>query len=195
MPSVFEERQEDLHYIFKAKATTRDADHAALLSAQRIGRARTMLTPFVLRRKKEQVLKHLPTKTNRMEYCTLHPAQKEVYDGLVEKARERARVRLEGGKVPKGDENNPLMQLRKAAIHPMLFRRHFTDEKIEKMCDILRKKDPTNFPTDKNHKRDHLIQEMQLGSDYWLHGWCGSYPCIRSFDVADLAWMNSGKVE
>ncbi|TVY90307.1 ATP-dependent helicase [Lachnellula willkommii] len=195
MPSVFEERQEDLHYIFKAKATTRDADHAALLSAQRIGRARTMLTPFVLRRKKEQVLKHLPTKTNRMEYCTLHPAQKEVYDGLVEKARERARVRLEGGKVPKGDENNPLMQLRKAAIHPMLFRRHFTDEKIEKMCDILRKKDPTNFPTDKHHKRDHLIQEMQLGSDYWLHGWCGSYPCIRSFDVADLAWMNSGKVE
>ncbi|TVY28080.1 ATP-dependent helicase [Lachnellula hyalina] len=195
MPSVFEERQEDLQYIFKAKATTRDADHAALLSAQRIGRAKTMLTPFVLRRKKEQVLKHLPTKTNRMEYCTLHPAQKEVYDGLVGKARERAQVRLEGKKIPKGDENNPLMQLRKAAIHPMLFRRHFTDEKIEKMCNILRKKDPTNFPTDKNHKREHLIQEMQLGSDYWLHGWCLSYPCIRSFDVADLAWMNSGKVE
>ncbi|TVY33488.1 ATP-dependent helicase, partial [Lachnellula occidentalis] len=195
MPSIFEERQEDLQYIFKAKATTRDADHAALLSAQRIGRARTMLTPFVLRRKKEQVLKHLPTKTNRMEYCTLHPAQKEVYDGLVGKARERAKVRLEGGKAPKGDENNPLMQLRKAAIHPMLFRRHFTDAKVEKMCDILRKKDPTNFPTDKNHKREHLVQEMQLGSDYWLHGWCLSYPCIRSFDVPDLAWMNSGKVE
>jgi len=195
MPNIFEERNDDLNYIFKAKATTRDADHAALLSAQRIGRARTMLTPFVLRRKKEQVLKHLPPKANRVEYCTLHHTQKEVYDGLVDKARERARIRLEGGKAPKGDENNPLMQLRKAAIHPMLFRRHFTNEKIEKMCDILRKKEPDNFPTGKNHKREHLIQEMQSGSDYWLHGWCQSYPCIRSFDVADLAWMNSGKVE
>lgn len=197
MPNVFEERADDLNYIFKAKATTRDADHAALLSAQRIGRARTMLTPFVLRRKKDQVLKHLPIKTCRVEYTNLHPAQKEVYDGHIDQARERARIRLEGGKVPKreNDENNPLMQLRKAAIHPLLFRRHFTDEKIEKMADILRKKDPVNFPTDKNHKREHLVQEMKNGSDYWLHGWCQSYPCIRSFDIADLAWMNSGKVE
>ncbi|TVY84992.1 ATP-dependent helicase fft2 [Lachnellula suecica] len=195
MPSVFEERAENLNYIFKAKATTRDADHAALLSAQRISRAKTMLTPFILRRKKDQVLKHLPTKTCRVQYATLHPAQKKVYDAHIEQARERAKARVEGTKVPKSDENNPLMQLRKAAIHPMLFRRHFTDQKIQKMADILRKKEPVKFPTDKNHKREHLVQEMQNGSDYWLHGWCIEYPCIRSFDVPDLAWMNSGKVE
>ncbi|KAH6675494.1 family helicase/ATPase-like protein [Halenospora varia] len=195
LPEVFQERADDLNYIFKAKASTRDADHAALLSAQRIARARSMLTPFILKRKKAQVLKHLPTKTCRVEYTTLHPSQKNIYDGHLGQARERARIRVEGGKIPKNDENNPLMQLRKAAIHPLLFRRHFTDEKIEKMADILRKKDPINFPTDKDHRREHLVEEMRAGSDYWLHQWCLDYPCIRSYDIKDLAWMNSGKVE
>jgi SWI/SNF-related matrix-associated actin-dependent regulator of chromatin subfamily A containing DEAD/H box 1 len=193
MPHVFKELEEDLNYIFKTKTTTRDADHAALLSAQRIARAKSMLTPFVLRRKKTQVLKHLPAKTLRVEYAIIHPSQKEIYDGHLDQARERARIRVEGGKVPKTDENNPLMQLRKAAIHPLLFRRHFTNEKIEKMADILRKKDPVNFPV--SNKRVHLIEEMRNGSDFWLHQWCLDYPCIRSFDIPDLAWMDSGKVE
>ncbi|CAG8960588.1 hypothetical protein HYFRA_00013411 [Hymenoscyphus fraxineus] len=197
MPIVFQERAEDLNYIFKAKAKTGDKDHAALLSAQRIARARSMLTPFVLRRKKAQVLKHLPSKTCRVEYATLHETQKKIYDGHINQARERARLRVEGAKIPKNanDENNPLMQLRKAAIHPMLFRRHFTNEKIEKMADILRKKLPGDFPSDKNHKREHLIEEMRSGSDFWLHRWCYDFECIRKFDVPDLEWMNSGKVE
>lgn len=193
LPGVFQERQEDLSFIFKAKATTRDADHAALLSAQRIARARSMLTPFVLRRKKAQVLKHLPSKTCRVEYCTLHSAQKDIYDGHLDQARERARIRVEGGKIPKSDENNPLMQLRKAAIHPLLFRRHFTNAKIEKMADTLRKKEPVNFPA--TAKRAHLIEEMQKGSDFWLHQWCIDYPCISTFDIPDLAWLDSGKVD
>ena len=193
LPDVFTERQEDLNYIFKAKATTKDAGHAALLSAQRIARARSMLTPFVLRRKKAQVLKHLPAKVCRVEYCTLHSAQKEIYDGHIDQARERARIRVEGGRIPKTDENNPLMQLRKAAIHPLLFRRHFTNEKIEKMADILRKQEPVNFPA--SHKRAHLIGEMRSGSDFWLHQWCLDYPCISSFDIPNLAWLDSGKVD
>ncbi|CZS91571.1 related to helicases of the Snf2/Rad54 family [Rhynchosporium agropyri] len=193
LPDVFKEVEEDLTFIFKAKASTADADHAALLSAQRIARARSMLTPFVLRRKKAQVLKHLPAKLCRVQYCDLHESQKGVYNGHLDAARERARARLEGVKAPKTEENNPLMQLRKAAIHPLLFRRHFSDEKIEKMVDILRKKDPVNFPA--SHKRAHLVEEMHKGSDFWLHQWCLDYPCIRSFDIPNVAWMDSGKVE
>jgi SWI/SNF-related matrix-associated actin-dependent regulator 1 of chromatin subfamily A len=193
LPGVFKEVEAQLSYIFKAKATTTDAEHSALLSAQRIQRARSMLTPFVLRRKKEQVLKHLPPKVCRVQYCTLHPAQKEIYDGHLDQARDRARIRLAGGKIPKTDENNPLMQLRKASIHPLLFRRHFTDEKIERMADSLRKRDPVNFPA--SNKRHHLIEEMRNASDFWLHQWCLDYPSISSFDIPDLAWMDSGKVE
>jgi SWI/SNF-related matrix-associated actin-dependent regulator 1 of chromatin subfamily A len=197
LPEFFEEVVEDLHYIFKAKATTRDTDHAALLSAQRIARARSMLTPFILRRKKHQVLKHLPPKTLRVEHCNLHPDQAKIYNGHLDQARERARIAKEGGKALKAenDENNPLMQLRKAAIHHLLFRRYFTNEKIEKMADILRAKAVKEFRSDKNHQRHHLISEMRGLSDFTLHYWCGQYPCIASFDIPGLPWMDSGKVE
>ncbi|APA06444.1 hypothetical protein SS1G_12881 [Sclerotinia sclerotiorum 1980 UF-70] len=194
LPDVFKEREEDLNYIFKAKATTRDTDHGALLSAERITRARSMLTPFVLRRKKHQVLKHLPTKFCRVERCNLESTQAKIYNEHADAAKERARKRLEGAKIPplKSEENNPIMQLRKAAIHPLLFRRHFTNEKIEKMVDILRKKEPDNFPP--SAKRIHLVEEMRNASDFWLHTWCVLYPCIKSFDVKKNAWMDSGKV-
>ncbi|OBT89930.1 hypothetical protein VE02_01495 [Pseudogymnoascus sp. 03VT05] len=191
LPDIFRERQEDLEFIFKHKASTRDSDHAALLSAQRIARAKSMLTPFVLRRKKAQVLKHMPAKICKVEYCEMHPSQAEIYNGLRGRASERAQLRLSGGKVPNDGENNPLMQLRKAAIHPMLFRRHFTDDKLEKMVDLLRRQEPDEF----SQPRDKILMEMKLLQDYYLHTWCLRYPCIKKFDTPDLTWMNSGKVD
>jgi len=193
LPSVFKEVEEDLEYIFKAKATTSDESHAALLSQQRIARARSMLTPFVLRRKKEQVMKDLPIKTSRVVYCRMTKEQKVIYDGHEAQVLDRARIRVGGGRVPKSDENNPMMQLRKAAIHPQLFRRHFTDASIEKMCDILRKKVPEEFLA--TQKRNLLIAEMCGHSDFVLHRWCMIYPCINTFDVPELSWMKSGKVK
>ncbi|RDW85075.1 hypothetical protein BP6252_02665 [Coleophoma cylindrospora] len=194
LPQVFHEKAEEMSIIFKNKIQVRDADHGALLSAQRIARARSMLTPFVLRRKKAQVLKHLPAKLLRVQYCSMEPAQKEIYSGHIEEAKERARARVNKTKMTKNEnqENNPLMQLRKASIHPLLFRRHFTNDKIEKMADILRKREPENFPS--SAKREHLVNEMRLGSDFWLHNWCMDFPSIKKFDVPDLAWMDSGKV-
>jgi SWI/SNF-related matrix-associated actin-dependent regulator 1 of chromatin subfamily A len=191
LPEVFQERSEDLGFIFGHKASTRDASHAALLSAQRIARAKSMLTPFVLRRKKAQVLKHMPEKICRVEFCDMHPQQTEVYQSLQGKAMERAKLRAAGENVPNDGENNPLMQLRKAAIHPMLFRRHFDDAKLVKMRDILRKYEPDEF----NQPADKILLEMQGFSDFKLHIWCRLYPCIKKFGTPDLSWMNSGKVE
>lgn len=193
LPNVFRSVEEQLGVIFKHKAKTSDTDHAALLSAQRIARAKSMLTPFVLRRKKHQVLKHMPPKVCRVEYCDLHDGQADVYDGHLNKAKDLAKLKASGGKASKGDENNPMMQLRKAAIHPMLFRRHFTDAKLEKMVDILKKREPEDFPP--SQTRDKILQEMQGLSDHYLHRWCRLYPSIRSFDVKEGVWMDSGKVE
>ncbi len=49
-PTIFESAEEELRQIFKvhAKGTVN------LLSQQRVSRARIMMTPFVLRRKKAQ---------------------------------------------------------------------------------------------------------------------------------------------
>lgn len=191
LPEIFQDRKEELDLIFKHKASTRDSNHAALLSSQRITRAKSMLTPFVLRRKKDQVLKHMPAKTCRVEYCELHPSQAIIYNGLREKGWKQSQVRMQGVKILNDRENNPLMQLRKAAIHPMLFRRHFTDSKIRNMLELLHKHEPTDFPSKNAH---HLRKEMTGLSDWYLHIWCKLHPCISKFDVPDLTWMNSGKV-
>ena len=157
-----------------------------------------MLTPFVLRRKKHQVLKHLPSKMNRMVFCGIHKEQEKIYNAHVDAAKERARARVEGVKLlakSDADENNPLMQLRKAAIHPLLFRRHFSNDKIEKMVDLLRKQEPEEFPSTDLRRREHVVGEMQSLSDSYLHLWCLKYPCISKFDIPKGSCMNSGKVE
>lgn len=94
MPTVFYSKKDEgddnvqamLQVLFKHKAKVTESDsHSSLLSAQRIQRARTMLTPFILRRKKAQVLKHLPKKTSRVEYCELTPTQKTLYHEQLQK--------------------------------------------------------------------------------------------------------------
>src|SRR4051812_41460567 len=57
LPDLFNEKREQLQSIFKFKAKTSDgaSESIKLLSQERIKRARTMMTPFVLRRRKNQV--------------------------------------------------------------------------------------------------------------------------------------------
>lgn len=189
LPSLFKERRGDLDYIFKAKARTTDDDHSALLSAQRIARAKSMMTPFVLRRKKHQVLKHLPAKTSRIEYCDMTPAQWEVYHGEYERAREAMRARAAGEK-PASETGNMLMQLRKAAIHPMLFRRWFDDATIAKMA-----KDCLKEPDLLDRNEELVLEDMSVYSDFQLHTFCEEHPTTMArYDVPSDAWMDSGKV-
>ena len=192
LPKLFLDLADELKYVFQHKASTKDKDHAALLSKQRVERAKKMLTPFVLRRKKDQVLKHMPKKISSVEYCEMVPAQAELYASFKDRAIERAKIIAEGGKPAKeSDSNNHIMQLRKAAIHPMLFRRFFTDKKVNEMCDLLRRHEPAEF----KQPRDKILEEMLILSDYQLHLWCRDFPCINKYDVPDKSWMEAGKID
>lgn len=75
LPSVFNEKRDELASIFKYKAKTTDDEesNSALLSVQRIKRARAMMTPFVLRRKKQQVSQapHLNLHSPSCAVCVL----------------------------------------------------------------------------------------------------------------------------
>jgi SWI/SNF-related matrix-associated actin-dependent regulator of chromatin subfamily A containing DEAD/H box 1 len=46
-----------------------------------------MMTPFVLRRKKAQVLKDLPQKLERVEWCEMTPLQREVYGEAIMRSK------------------------------------------------------------------------------------------------------------
>lgn len=115
------------------------------------------MTPFVLRRKKAQVLQDLPPKKEIIEYCDMTPTQREIYretlakhkkavieyapsgtntpiEAPAPKKRGKAAAAKTGKPVQENTTSNILMSLRKAANHPMLFRRLYDDKKIRQMA-------------------------------------------------------------
>ena len=189
LPSVFREHSEDLEAIFGHKVKTTDESHAALLSNQRIARAKSMMTPFVLRRKKHQVLKHLPAKIRRVEYCELSKAQSEIYE--MEKARALRIVTARASGEKTGNETaNIMMALRKASIHPLLFRRLYNDTVIAKMSKACVREEEY-----KESNVELIYEDMEVMTDMELHRFCEHHPrTMTKFRLNDDPWMDSGKV-
>jgi SWI/SNF-related matrix-associated actin-dependent regulator 1 of chromatin subfamily A len=194
-PDLFREHFADLEALFNQKVSLQDVSNGALLYSERVTRARSILEPFILQRRKEQVLMSLPPKTSRMVYCELDKTQKKIYDGY-ERYFRRGKDLRPAAPEPKGtdpDLNNIWMQLRKSAIHPQLFRRWFTDEKVAEMANILMRKIDQSILQQDN--LGHLVAELKNCSDFELHLWCRDYPCIRKFDIPELSFMKSGKIQ
>lgn len=189
LPSVFKERKEDLEYIFSAKAKTVDDTHSALLSAQRIARAKSMLTPFVLRRKKHQVI-DLPRKTAHVGYCEMNAAQREIYTHETETVKQLIADR-EAGKKTGTKSANILMKLRQAAIHPLFFRRLYSNETLSRIAKACLK-DPKWALSDP----DQIYEELQAYNDFEVHTLCAKNPtALSKFTLKNEEWMMSGKVD
>jgi len=175
LPNVFNEHSENLSYIFSHKAKTTDDSHAALLSVQRIARAKAMMTPFVLRRKKHQVLKNLPEKTHRVEYCDLSTSQIEIYEAETQKAQKIVQNRAAGIKSAKNESANIIMALRKASIHPLLARRLYTDAIIAKISEAC-----VNEPQLPDRNPDLCFEDLSIMTDHEIHNFCATYPGTMS---------------
>lgn len=200
-PRLFSRDRELIEELFVQKTSLQEVSEGAALHSDRIQRARGILEPFILLRKKEVVLKSLPTKTRRVVYCNMTEDQKKLYQELV--ARFRKSKKMEGkteqtatktlASGRKNDENNPWVQLRKAASHAMQFRRFFDDKRCEAMAKSLMKN--VSQKELRQPSLHYLTEELKALSDFELHVWCHDYPCLRRFDCPDGAWLDSGKVE
>jgi SWI/SNF-related matrix-associated actin-dependent regulator of chromatin subfamily A containing DEAD/H box 1 len=192
LPTVFAKNSEALKSIFKLKPTSSAGTSAALLSQQRILRAKTMMTPFVLRRRKIHVLKDLPGKTHRVEYCEMHPSQQVIYDEILQKQRDQIAARARGEIATKDVANNVLMQLRKAASHPLLFRKIFTEKKIKVMAKEIMKEDKYGTA---EHSQEAIYEDMSYMWDFTLHKLCLEHASIGRFALSNEEWMVAGKVD
>ncbi|KAG0254244.1 hypothetical protein DFQ27_006955, partial [Actinomortierella ambigua] len=217
MPALFQEHEEVLRTMFKVKIDTAN-EKSNLLSKERITRARQMIAPFVLRRKKIHVLKDLPAKIHTIVECDLVPAQRALYNRLMETSALQAALReseaaevaaaaalLEGGVVKGGGATanskgkkqttttpkttaaaakavaatrkaaneqfaNLLMQLRKAADHPMLFRERYEDGQLRTMAKTITRE--IEF-CDSNI--DYIEEDMSVMTDFELDRLCKQY--------------------
>nr|XP_019012216.1 uncharacterized protein I206_03060 [Kwoniella pini CBS 10737]OCF50997.1 hypothetical protein I206_03060 [Kwoniella pini CBS 10737] len=174
---TFADAEPYLRAIFKSQGS------ANLLSQQRTSRARTMLTPFVLRRRKALVL-NLPPKTESVEHCEMTKVQAKLYNETMNRSK---KVLQELTKPKKGQStigassSNILMDLRKAASHPLLFRRLYTDAKIKKLA-----KECLNTPTYCDSRLDYVIEDLEVSSSYFIE--------LRKYALDPELFLEGGKI-
>jgi SWI/SNF-related matrix-associated actin-dependent regulator 1 of chromatin subfamily A len=107
------------------------------------------------------VLKELPKKTERIEWCEMTTQQRNIYNDALNRSRKTIfdlesesstpgtpiNGRAKSSKKPKApktkdrlyleNSSNVLMDLRKAASHPMLFRTQYTDKTLDAITKVL----------------------------------------------------------
>lgn len=199
-PNIFKEAEDYLRQIFKvhSKGTVN------MLSRQRVSRARTMMTPFVLRRRKAQVLLDLPPRTERIVECRMTPLQQDLYDNALRKNRSiieevkdddeddgSAAVAKKDPKAKDDTSTNVLMDLRKAASHPLLFRSRYNDATLRKLAKAALKEEEFKTSVEKLVIEDmevnrvvsqfrfrRLMIPVQIMTDAELHFFCKAHPKV-----------------
>ena len=184
LPRLFTDVAESFRAIFRVKPSAQ----AGLLAHDRVSRAKQMMTPFVLRRRKDQVLRELPKKTERIEWCEMSPLQQEIYNQSLQRSRrvfmeheeeedELALAEAAGQKNrPKKKKqlkaqqqdlsSNVLMDLRKATSHPMLFRRLYNDEQLKTLA-----KECLQEPEFMNSKYQLVLEDMSVSESPVAMSW------------------------
>ncbi|EAU91796.2 Fun30p [Coprinopsis cinerea okayama7 len=176
------------------------------------------------------VLKDLPNKSERIEWCEMTELQQAIYNDALERSRKTildAELDTPDTGTPTGtgkpttkkkirpkdkmyveNSSNVLMDLRKAASHPMLFRTLFTDDNLTGMARQLLKE-----PDYKKRGAlfEYVKEDMTVMTDAELQVFCSTYKacisslvwrgrsnlnhqCLRKFLKNDDVYLNAGKV-
>ncbi|KAJ7188174.1 SNF2 family N-terminal domain-containing protein [Mycena filopes] len=222
LPEQFSDSMTSLRAIFKVKGDSK----VSLLSQERVSRAKKMMTPFVLRRRKDQVLTDLPKKTERIEWCEMTALQKSIYSETLLRSRKfvleiendesregtatppvaaagtskannkkKGRAAAGAAKQKKSyleNSSNVLMDLRKGALHPMLFRTRFTDEILSGITKQLLKE--PDFK--KRGALFELVREdMSVMTDAELQLFCATYKSTQKYLQDTGCYLDAGKVQ
>jgi SWI/SNF-related matrix-associated actin-dependent regulator 1 of chromatin subfamily A len=172
MPGLFFDHLEALTELFDRRGPAgailrgQTGDTVAM---QRVERARRIMVPFLLRRKKADVISELPQKIEILKKCVMTTSQHEMYQEMMRESKKciadavaatgahnsqadaqasgarRGRGRPKksaGGPAPKEAQKSLagiLMRLRKIANHPLLERRLYDNQRLREMSKKIMK--------------------------------------------------------
>ncbi|XP_076357814.1 SWI/SNF-related matrix-associated actin-dependent regulator of chromatin subfamily A containing DEAD/H box 1 homolog isoform X2 [Tachypleus tridentatus] len=189
MPNMFDGKIDQVKQMFTA--VCKSEENRNKFERERIDHAKKMLKPFLLRRLKSEVLQQLPTKHEEIIHCPLSDVQKDHYDRLVARLSKEVQEGRDGNRDNVTKSNaGMMMQLRKAANHPLLFRNHYNNELIRKMARKIMKE-----PTHREANEDRVVEDMQVMSDFELHTLCKLYKMLSSFKLNPDIICDSGKLK
>ncbi|KAJ8285279.1 hypothetical protein GJAV_G00024990 [Gymnothorax javanicus] len=177
MPTMFSSSTSQIAKMFSMKSS----EEKSVFEQDRIAHAKLIMKPFILRRVKNEVLKQLPDKEEKLEFCPMSEKQQELYSALFQRLKS-------SGTSEKRELSNVMMALRKMANHPLLHRQYYTTQKLAAMSRLMLK-EPSHFDAD-----PALIQEdMEVMSDFELHRLCQQYSSLRTHQLASEQLLDSGK--
>ncbi|XP_071763311.1 SWI/SNF-related matrix-associated actin-dependent regulator of chromatin subfamily A containing DEAD/H box 1A [Centroberyx gerrardi] len=177
MPSLFSSSTTQISKMFSMKSH----EEQSRFERDRITQAKLIMKPFILRRIKNEVLRQLPAKEEKIEFCSMSEKQQVLYQTLLKKLKK-------SNTGEKRELCNVMMQLRKMANHPLLHRQYYTTEKLKAMSKLMLK-EPSHFDAEAA-----LIQEdMEVMSDFELHRLCQQYTSISSYQLETHLLLDSGK--
>ncbi|XP_062113112.1 protein CHROMATIN REMODELING 19 [Humulus lupulus] len=177
--------QNDLHELWSLLEfmlpdlfSTEDVDLKKLLNAEDrdlIGRMKSILGPFILRRLKSDVMQQLVPKIQKVEYVAMRKQQEDAYKEAIEEYRAASRARLEKGSenqtnsifgvLPRRQISNYFVQFRKIANHPLLVRRIYSDEDVIRFARKLHPMGAFGFEC----TVDKVIAELKSYNDFSIH--------------------------
>ncbi|XP_061623861.1 SWI/SNF-related matrix-associated actin-dependent regulator of chromatin subfamily A containing DEAD/H box 1A isoform X2 [Phyllopteryx taeniolatus] len=175
MPSMFSSSTTQLSKMFSMKSH----EEQSQFQKDRISQAKRIMKPFILRRVKNEVLKQLPDKEEKVEYCSMSEKQQVFYQTLLKKLKDSAGEKR---------ELSVMMQLRKMANHPLLHRQYYTTEKLKAMSELMLKE-----PTHHDANAACIQEDMAVMSDFELHRLCQQYASISSYQLENSQLLDSGK--
>ncbi|XP_077417635.1 SWI/SNF-related matrix-associated actin-dependent regulator of chromatin subfamily A containing DEAD/H box 1A isoform X1 [Vanacampus margaritifer] len=177
MPSMFSSTTVQLSKMFSMKSQ----EDQSQFEKERISEAKRIMKPFILRRVKNEVLKQLPNKEEKVEFCSMSEKQQVLYQALWTKLK--ASTTSE-----KRELTNVMMHLRKMANHPLLHRQYYTTEKLKAMSKLMLKE-----PTHHDANAELIQEDMEVMSDFELHRLCQQYTSISSYQLDSSLLLDSGK--
>ncbi|XP_008416634.1 SWI/SNF-related matrix-associated actin-dependent regulator of chromatin subfamily A containing DEAD/H box 1A isoform X2 [Poecilia reticulata] len=177
MPTMFSSSTMQLSKMFSMKSH----EEQSRFERDRITQAKLIMKPFILRRVKNEVLKQLPAKEEKIEFCSMSEKQQVLYEALLKKLKSTTNGE-------KRELCNVMMQLRKMANHPLLHRQYYTTEKLQAMSQLMLKE-----PTHHDASAALIQEDMEVMSDFELHRLCQQYSSIGSFQLDTSLLLDSGK--
>ncbi|KAJ4822652.1 Protein CHROMATIN REMODELING 19 [Turnera subulata] len=195
--------QNDLHELWSVLEfmlpdlfATGDVDLKKLLTAEDrdlIGRMKSILGPFILRRLKSDVMQQLVPKIQKVEYVVMEKHQDHAYREAIQEYRTVSHARMAklsdvnsntiAGVLPRRQISNYFVQFRKIANHPLLVRRIYSDEDVVRFAKKLHPIGAFGFEC----TLERVIEELKSYNDYSIH------QLLSHHGVNDAKGILSGK--
>lgn len=157
-----------------------------------IEKMKMILSPFILRRLKNQVGLQIKSKSETIIKCNMTKYQRKLYDSVYMQSKEIF-VEQDDGFMRNVNQylNNILMQLRKVSNHPILIRSFYDDNIINDIAKILH----TNDEEYSDDKLEDIILDLSKSSDLEIHEIVSQRAYLRKYKLKEEQLFNSsGKI-